>query len=86
VDRYPEADWIRWICHAAAPRTTSLSRAFLRAAADRMADERWHTLLGALKSADPQSVEQAFHAVVAYGATSGLDMLAGFLWTTERPS
>lgn len=68
------------IVAAAAPRTTRLSGAFLRAAADGLADERWHALLYALAGASGPALEQAAQAVLAFGATSGLDMLAGFLW------
>ena len=63
---------------AAAPRTTRLSRAFLRAARDGLADERWHVLLRALTMDDAAGLERATHDVLAFGASSGLDMLAGF--------
>lgn len=71
------------IATAAAPRTTRLSRAFLRAAAAGLADEKWHRLFEALATtsstnADPGAVRQAVDRIIAYGATSGLDMLQGF--------
>ncbi len=66
---------------AAAPRTTRLSCAFLRAARDGLADERWHVLLRALTLDDVAGLEHAARAVLAFGASSGLDMLAGFLWS-----
>jgi len=68
---------------AAAPRTTRLSRAFLRAARDGLADERWHILLRALTMDDVVELERAARAVLSFGATSGLDMVSGFLWLLE---
>ncbi len=68
------------IAAAAAPRTTRLSRAFLRAAAEGLADERWHALLHALAAGPEAAIERAAQAVLAFGASSGLDMLTGFLW------
>lgn len=76
------------ICHllfaAAAPRTTRLSRAFLRAASRGYVDERWHVLLTALCGDDPAALVRAARSVLAFGASSGLDMLTGFLWQMER--
>lgn len=69
---------------AAAPRTTRLSRAFLAAARDGLADERWHMLLRALVVGDPEPVAQAARAILAFGATSGLDMLTGFEWLVNN--
>ncbi len=66
---------------AAAPRTTRLSRAFLRAARDGLADERWHVLLRALTLDNVVELERAARDVLAFGASSGLDMLVGFLWS-----
>ncbi len=65
---------------AAAPRTTRLSRAFLHAASQGLADEHWHMLLNALSTGNPVQLERAAQAVIAVGASSGLDMIAGFLW------
>ncbi len=64
----------------AAPRTTRLSRAFLEAAAEGLADTHWHALFHALDINDEVAIEHAAQAVFAFGATSGFDMLAGFLW------
>ncbi len=74
---------LAWIYEAAAHRTTRLSRAFLRAARDGHADARWHALLAALSGASRTALEAAAHAVLDFGATSGLDMLAGFVLTLE---
>lgn len=80
-DRLPvSATLCPLLYEAAAPRTTRLSRAFLAAARDGLADERWHTLLQALVGGDPEPVAQAVRAILAWGATSGLDMLTGFEW------
>ena len=68
------------IAAAALPRTTRLSGAFLQAAANGLADTRWHALLHALTGAPGVMLEQAAREVLAFGATSGLDMLAGFLY------
>ncbi len=73
------------IFEAAQPRTNRISRAFLRAARDGQVDERWQRLLAALAGPTPASLErrtleQRTRAVLGFGASSGLDMLAGFLW------
>jgi hypothetical protein len=68
------------IFEAAKPRTNRISRAFLRAAHDGQIDERWHRLLAALAGAETVSLERSTRAILAFGASSGLDMLAGFLW------
>lgn len=68
------------IATAAAPRTTRLSGAFLRAAAAGLVDARWQRLLEALASGTLEAVDAATQAVLAFGASSGLEMLVGFLW------
>ena len=71
---------------AAASHTTVLSAAFLRSAAHGECDAAWKNLLAALASDKPGaagplfSLEAAVRAVLAYGATSGADKLAGFLY------
>jgi len=65
---------------AAEGRTTRLSMAFLKAARDGMADERWHRLLAALNSGKKEAIVIAARTVLNYGETSGLDMVCGFLW------
>ncbi len=64
----------------AAARTTRLSRAVLRAARDGFVDAHWHALLTALAGVGIPSLREAVEAVFAFGATSGLDMVAGFLF------
>ncbi|MGC9397581.1 MAG: DUF2877 domain-containing protein [Anaerolineae bacterium] len=68
---------------AAAPRTNRISQAFLRAARDGLADAHWHALLRALADGDSLDVTQAAQTVLAFGATSGFDMLLGFLRAHE---
>ncbi|MBN2002968.1 MAG: DUF2877 domain-containing protein [Anaerolineae bacterium] len=68
------------IFSATAPRTTRLSRAFLHVASQGLADEHWHTLLAALSTENPAQLEHAATNVLNCGASSGLDMVAGFLW------
>ncbi|MGC9349949.1 MAG: DUF2877 domain-containing protein [Anaerolineae bacterium] len=69
------------ICRTAAVRTTLLSRAYLEAASQGYADEKWHGLLHALTHGARSELERAAASVVSFGATSGLDTLSGFLWT-----
>lgn len=63
---------------AAAPRTTALSAAFLRAARDGTCSAAWHHLLAALASTNRAPIDAAIDEVLAHGATSGADMLTGF--------
>jgi hypothetical protein len=75
-------------CHhvveAAAPRTTALSAAFLRAAARGECSAAWHVLLAALAGPGPAPLDEAVGGVLAHGHTSGADMLAGFLWSPSK--
>ena len=78
------------IYSAAAPRTTLLSAALLRAAAMGHAPQSWHDLLDALDTPHSPRLEPATRAVLASGATSGFDALVGFTtavgWLTHgRP-
>ncbi|MBC7248933.1 MAG: DUF2877 domain-containing protein [Anaerolineae bacterium] len=70
----------RAIAEEAAPRTTTLSAAFLRAAARGECGAAWHRLLSALVAGTEDGLTTAVQDVLAYGATSGADALAGFLW------
>jgi hypothetical protein len=74
----------RALCHilveAAVPRTTTLSAAFLRAAAEGECNAPWHRLLAALGMGAEGELAAAVPQVLAYGAASGADTLAGFLW------
>ncbi|MEJ2559923.1 MAG: DUF2877 domain-containing protein, partial [Anaerolineae bacterium] len=67
------------IAETAAPRTSALSAAFLRAAGHGEFIASWHRLLGALAAGDPAQVETAAMAVDSFGASSGADALDGFI-------
>jgi hypothetical protein len=67
------------IYSAALGQTTRLSLAFLKAACQGLADERWHNLLYAL-SREPLEIHAAARDALRFGETSGLDMVSGFLW------
>jgi hypothetical protein len=68
---------------AAAPRTTTLSAALLRAAARGECSAAWHALLAALAAENSPRADvalaNAIRDVLAHGQTSGGDTLAGFL-------
>ena len=65
---------------AAAPRTTTISAAILRAAARGECSAPWQRLLKALSGEVKGKIEPATREVLAHGATSGADALAGFLY------
>jgi len=77
----------RALVEVAALRTTTLSAAFLRAAARGECNASWHTLLAALSERPGEEKETKITAVVqevlAHGATSGADSLAGFLYLSH---
>lgn len=66
-----EQRWMDLIVETAVPRTTSLSAAFLRAAAAGEATIHWHRLA----NGDPEAVAQ----ILAIGHTSGREAWAGFI-------
>ncbi len=79
------------LLETAAPRTGEISAAYLKAAHAGEASERWHHLLAAIASGEPAAMEDAAHALMQVGETSGADMLAGFVTTMQvmhgdRPS
>ncbi len=74
----------RAVIGSARSRTSRLSLAFLQAAADGAVAEPWHALLAALVDADPTPLRQAAAEIMRHGATSGSDMLAGFLAAFEE--
>ena len=67
------------ILQVACHRTTTLSAAFLRVAARGECSASWHSLLAALSQGAKAEIEAAAREVLAHGATSGADTLAGFL-------
>lgn len=70
----------RRLAEAAAPRTTTLSAALLRAAGRGECSAPWHRLLGALADGPEDRLEEAVQGVLSCGHTSGADILAGFLY------
>ncbi len=78
------SDVCRVLAETAAPRTTVLSGAFLRAAARGECGAAWHRLLAALSEGREGELSPAVEGVLAYGATSGADALAGFLWAMSK--
>jgi hypothetical protein len=67
------------IAEAAVARTTTLSGAYLRAAAQGACTEHWHRVFAALTADDDAVLEAALRRLLAVGHTSGADALAGFL-------
>jgi hypothetical protein len=67
------------IAETAAPRTSTLSAAYLRAAGHGEFISSWHGLLEALITADLAQVEEAAMRVESFGASSGADALDGFI-------
>ncbi|MGH2399036.1 MAG: DUF2877 domain-containing protein, partial [bacterium] len=63
-------------------RTTRISLAYLEAAAQGNAGEAWHALARELTGSDP-ALKTAAQAVMAFGETSGADMLTGFVLAAE---
>jgi hypothetical protein len=72
------------IGQTAAPRTSALSAAFLRAAGRGEFAALWHTLLEALAAGEPDRVEKAAMALESLGASSGADALDGFILAGRR--
>ena len=69
------------IANTAAPLTTSLSAAYLRAAGRGEAGMQWHKFCEALISHKDDQIRDSMDAILSIGATSGEDALAGFLST-----
>jgi len=72
------------VLEALAARTTSLSAAYIRSAADGECSSPWHLLLKALTSGGDEVLVEVGRSVIACGHTSGSDALAGFLWMSLR--
>jgi hypothetical protein len=71
------------ISNNAAPLTTSLSAAWLRAAGRGEVGILWHQFFDALVSANLTQIHQALDKILAVGETSGADALTGFIGTLE---
>jgi hypothetical protein len=67
------------IANTAAPLTTSLSAAWLRAAGRGEAGMVWHEFFDALLCNDTLSIQEVLKNILAVGETSGADALAGFV-------
>lgn len=74
------------IARLAIPRTTTLSAAFLAAAALGHYTEPWHDLVRALLDEDDEDVKNAIDCIARIGASSGTDALAGFAAVMESIS
>jgi hypothetical protein len=70
------ADLIR---SATAGRTTALSSAWLDAAGEGEAGEKWHDLVNAVHIKQLDGISKALEAVIETGETSGADALTGFV-------
>jgi len=69
----------RLLAGVAGSRTTRISAAYLRAAAEGLASEPWHVLVRSLGgSAD--DLRLAVRRLLRVGETSGADALTGFCW------
>jgi hypothetical protein len=75
----------RHILEVAAPNTSVLSTAFLRAASRGECSAAWHGLFHALDSGHASSIRNAARKAISCGHTSGADTLAGFLWLNSVP-
>jgi hypothetical protein len=81
---HPSPEWFcRLLLKAAAPKTTLLSAAFLRAASRGECSAPWHDLLAAMEDRRERRVAAAIRNVVSRGHTSGADALAGFVWMAD---
>lgn len=69
------------ITDVAAPLTTSLSAAWLRAVGRGEAGALWHEFFDALTSANVVAIQGARKRLLAVGHTSGIDALTGFTGT-----
>jgi len=74
----------RAMIEVAIPRTTTLSAAFLRAAARGECSAAWQALLTALSEGAEAKITAAAQDVLTHGATSGADTLAGFLSPSRK--
>jgi uncharacterized protein DUF2877 len=73
----------RPMAEAAAPLTTTLSAAYLRAAARGECMAQWHVLFEALLRSNVHDARVATQSLLSVGHTSGADALAGFLAVHE---
>ncbi len=72
------------IANTAAPLTTSLSAAWLMSTVKGEAGILWHDFFDALISAQSITIKDSINKILAVGATSGADALAGFISVMMR--
>jgi hypothetical protein len=72
------------IAEAAQGRTTTLSLAFINAITSGAVDEKWHILLRAISRSNHKLLEKSIRHILGFGATSGYDMLSGFIWGIQE--
>jgi hypothetical protein len=78
--QYPEtASVSRLLAETSRECTTKVSIAYFSAIAAGLVDERWHRFLKALNTGNQQLLESAIHLILTFGASSGSDMLKGFI-------
>jgi len=70
---------VKEIANTAAPLTTSLSAAWLRAGARGEAGALWHDFFNAMLMANSATIQLQVAKLLSVGHTSGLDTFAGFL-------
>jgi hypothetical protein len=76
-----QSDHLPKIAEVAGSKTNALSRSFLRAAAKGEFIEPWHALARAWLDEDSRAMTKAVEWIARFGASSGLDALAGFAQT-----
>jgi len=72
------------VYNTAIGRTTSLSLAWLKAAAKGEAGHQWHQLVDAIAGETESEIQQACKGIIQTGYSSGMDALAGFICSTKQ--
>ena len=67
-----------WVSLEAAPLTTPIAAAWLKAASRGECSVRWHDLLQAMRGENEVNIRSAAGAIIDQGHTSGASALAGF--------
>lgn len=79
----PDESLLHRAAAQAGAQTTTLSRAFLAAAAEGEAVQAWHELVEAIRAGEAEAVVAAAQGILAIGDSSGACALAGFLTMVE---
>lgn len=69
----------KWISLEAAPRTTPIAAAWLKAASRGECSMRWHDMLQAIQMEDEKLIQSTARAIIHQGHTSGASALTGFI-------